>query len=168
VRGKNSNGELTMKRSNPLNNLMLAPIAAVLFSLCWVATAGAQENHLEENVIAILVGFAHEGRDDGVVLGVEYERRIDESLGLGLLVEHTFGDFNTWVFAVPLTLHVEKWKFILAPGIEDRDGHSENLVRIAVGYEFETSKVTVVPAFAVDFVDGETIYVLGVAFGWPF
>jgi hypothetical protein len=156
------------KRSRQSQIYFLAPTAAVFCSLCWIATAGAQEHDLEENQIAILVGFAHEGRDDGLVIGVEYERRIDESLGLGLLVEHTYGDFNTWVFAVPLTLHVDEWKFILAPGIEDRDGRSEKLVRIAVGYEFETSKVTVVPAFAVDFVDGETIYVLGVAFGWPF
>ena len=133
-----------------------------------IAPASAQEHHLEENEIAVFVGIAHEGRDDGVAIGVEYERRIDESLGLGLLVEHTFGDLKTWVFAVPLTLHVEDWKFVLAPGIEDRDGRSENLVRIAVGYEFETSNVKMTPTVNVDFVDDETVFVLGVAFGWPF
>ncbi len=137
-------------------------------SLCWIATTSAQENDLEENEISVFVGFAHEGRDDGVAIGIEYERRIDETLGLGLLVEHTFGDFDTWVFALPITLHVEEWKFVLAPGIEDRDGRSENLVRIAVGYEFETSKVKMTPTINVDFVDDETIFVLGVAFGWPF
>ncbi len=147
---------------------MLAPTAAVFFSLCWIVPAGAQEHHLAENEIAVFVGIAQEGRDDGWAIGVEYERRIDESLGLGLLVEHTFGDFNTWVFAVPLTLHVEEWKFVLAPGIEEHNGRSENLVRIAVGYEFETSNVKMTPTLNVDFVDDETIFVLGVAFGWPF
>jgi hypothetical protein len=156
------------KRPRQSHKLFLAQTAAVLCSLCWIAPAGAQEHHLAENEIAIFVGIAQEGRDDGLAVGVEYERRIDESLGLGLLVEHTFGDINTWVFAVPLTLHVDEWKFVLAPGIEDRDGHSENLVRIAVGYGFETSKVKMTPTFNVDFVDDETIFVLGVAFGWPF
>jgi len=157
-----------MKHCKQPYNLMLAPTAAVFFSLCWIVPAGAQEHHLAENEIAVFVGIAQEGRDDGWAIGVEYERRIDESLGLGLLVEHTFGDFNTWVFAVPLTLHVEEWKFVLAPGIEEHNGRSENLVRIAVGYEFETSNVKMTPTLNVDFVDDETIFVLGVAFGWPF
>jgi len=157
-----------MKHSNFFHKLMLAPTAAALCSLFWIATASAQEHHLEENEIAVFVGVALEGRDDGPAIGIEYERRIDESLGLGLLVERTFGDFDTWVFALPLTLHVEEWKFVLAPGIEDRNGRSENLVRIAVGYEFETSNVKMTPTFNVDFVDDETIFVLGVSFGWPF
>ncbi len=147
---------------------MLAPTAAVFCSLCWIAPAGAQEHHLEENEISVFVGLANEGRDDGLAVGAEYERRIDESLGLGVLVEHTFGDFDTWVFAVPLTLHVEEWKFVLAAGIEDRDGRSENLVRIAVGYGVETSKLKMTPTLNVDFVDDETVFVLGVAFSWPF
>jgi len=147
---------------------MFAPAAALLCSLCWSANAGAQEQGLEENEFAVFIGFALEGRDDGFAVGVEYERRIDESLGLGLLIEHTFGDFDTWVFALPLTLHVEKWKFVLAPGIEDSNGGSENLVRIAVGYEIETSKLKMTPIFNVDFVDDETTFVLGVSFGWPF
>ena len=74
-----------MKRSRHSYDLILAPTAALLCSLCWIATAGAKEHDLEENEIAVFIGFAHEGRDDGVAIGVEYERRIDESLGLGLL-----------------------------------------------------------------------------------
>ena len=157
-----------MKRSEHSYNLMLAPTAVALCSLIWITTASTQEHDLEENEIDVFVGLAHEGWDDGVAIGVEYERRIDESLGLGLLVEHTYGDFDTWVYAVPLTLHVEEWKFVLAPGIEDRNGRSENLVRVAVGYEFETSKVNMTPTFNDDFVDDETVFVLGISFGWPF
>jgi len=103
-----SKGELTMRCFRRSYNLMRAATAVVFCSLGWISTANAQENGLEENEIAVFVGVALEGRDDGLAVGVEYERRIDESLGLGLLVERTFGDFDTWVFAVPLTLHVEE------------------------------------------------------------
>ena len=145
--------------------------AFVLCSICWSATAyTAEEDHHkhESNEIAVFIGLTHERRENGAALGLEYERRIDETLGIGVIAERTWGDFDFWVFAVPLTLHVDRWKFVLAPGIEESGGQSENLVRIAVGYEFESSKAKVTPSLSVDFVDGEAVFVLGVAFGTGF
>ena len=54
------------------------------------------------------------------------------------------------------------------PGIEKSHGHSENLVRIGAGYDFPTGTGKVTPFLAVDFVDGETIYVLSVSLGFHF
>ena len=132
--------------------------AFVLCSICWSVTAyTAEEDHHkhEQNEIAVFIGLSHERRENGAALGLEYERRIDESLGIGVLAERTWGDFDIWVFAVPLTLHVNRWKLVLAPGVEESGGRTEQLVRVTVGYEFETSKTKVTPSLSVDFVDGD-------------
>ena len=151
--------------------LLRARSAFVLCSICGSATAyTAEEDHHkhESNEIAVFIGLSHERRENGAALGLEYERRIDESLGIGVLAERTWGDFDFWVFAVPLTLHVDRWKLVLAPGVEESGGHTEKLVRVTVGYEFETSKTKVTPSLSVDFVDGDAVFVLGVAFGKGF
>ncbi len=130
----------------------------------------AEDEHREHeaNEIAVFIGLTHERRENGAALGLEYERRIDASLGIGVLAERTWGDFDFWVFAIPLTLHADRWKIVLAPGFEESGGRTEKLVRVAVGYEFETSKAKVTPSLSVDFVDGEAVFVLGVAFGRGF
>ena len=123
----------------------------------------------EKNVIAGFVGVAFEGtRDEGLALGIEYERRLNQTWGIGALAEHTFGDLDTWVFAVPVAVHNGPWKFYAAPGIEDGEHGSEALVRLGVEYGFHLGRWEVSPQFDVDFVDGEEIYVVGFTFGWGF
>lgn len=140
--------------------------------LCWPMIISAAENAGEHehaaNEIAVFIGLTHERRENGAALGLEYERRIGDTLGMGLLAERTWGDFDFWVYAVPITFHADRWKFVIAPGIEESGDHTEKLVRVAVGYEFETSRAKVTPSLSVDFVDGEAVYVLGVAFGMGF
>ena len=160
-----------MSRHKTWQKLLLTRSALLLCSVCCSVTAyTADEEQLghEANEIAVFIGLTHARRDNDAALGLEYERRIDESLGIGVLAERTWGDFDFWVFAIPLTLHVDRWKIILAPGFEESGGHTERLVRVAVGYEFETSKAKVTPSLSVDFVDDEAVFVLGVAFGFGF
>ena len=101
-------------------------------------------------------------------MGLEYERRFNDSFGIGALAKKTWRGHDFWVYAVPVTFHIARWKLVVAPGIEQSDGHTENLVRTAVGCEFETSKVRITPTLAVDFVGSEKVVVLGAAFGWDF
>ena len=61
-----------------------------------------------------------------------------------------------------------QWKLFAALGIEDSHGHSENMVRIGAGYELPVESTKVTPVLAVDFVGGETIYVLSVSLGFSF
>ena len=132
------------------------------------ASAGEHEDENEANEIAGFVGIAHEHSDYAPALGLEYERRISSALGVGLLAEKTWGDIDSWVYAIPFTFHVDEWKYIVAPGIEEKHGHTENLLRVGVGLEFEMNEVKVTPGFNIDFVGSETIVVLGVSFGIGF
>lgn len=113
----------------------------------------------------VFIGMAKEGhRDEGLALGIEYEYRFNQRFGLGALAEHTFGDFNSWVFAFPAAVHLKQWKFYAGPGIEHREGDEEPLLRIGLEYGFEYRDWELSPQFDVDFVDGEETYIIGVTF----
>jgi len=122
-----------------------------------------------KNVVSFFVGVTHEGRrENGAALGVAYERLLNESFSIGVFAEHTFGGADFTVYAVPFGYRVDRWKFYIAPGIEDSDHGTESLVRLGAEYTFEASSWEISPQLAVDFVDGEEVLILGVVFGKGF
>ena len=126
------------------------------------------ESH--KNVLSLFAGVTHNGRrKNGAALGVAYERLLNESFGLGVIAEHTFGDADFTVYAVALAYRIDRWKFYVAPGIEDSDEHgTESLVRLGAEYAFEAGTWEISPQLAVDFVDGDEVLILGVVFGKGF
>ncbi len=126
------------------------------------------ESH--KNVLSFFAGVTHEGRcENGAALGVGYERLLNESFGIGALAEHTFGDDVFTVYAVAFAYRVDRWKFYIAPGIEDSAAHgTESLVRLSAEYAFEAGTWEISPQLAVDFVDGDEVLILGVVFGKGF
>ena len=121
------------------------------------------------NLLALFVGVTHEGRNEnGLALGIEYERRLNESFGVGVLAEHSFGDLDFWVYAVPFAYHTGRWKFYIAPGVESGDHGSESLVRLGGEYAYEVGAWEISPQLDMDFVDGDQVLVLGVTFGKGF
>jgi len=157
--------------------LLLAVLCAVCAAPVYAQTAehesasGHESTHgSHRNLFALFAGINHAGRrENAVSLGVGYERSLNESFGIGLLVEHAFGDADFTVYAVPFTYRVDRWKFMVAPGIEDSEHHgTESLVRFAAEYAFERGSWEMSPQFAVDFVDGEEVYIFGVVFGKGF
>ncbi len=120
--------------------------------------------------MSFFAGVTHSGRrDNDFALGVAYERLLNESFGIGALVEHTFGTTDFTVYAVPFSYRVDRWKFYVAPGIEDSNEHgTESLVRLATEYAFEAGSWEISPQLAVDFVDGDQVLILGVVFGKGF
>jgi hypothetical protein len=123
-----------------------------------------------KNVISLFAGVTHAGRrENGAALGVGYERLLNDSFAIGVLAERTFGDADFWVYAIPISYRVNRWKFYVAPGIEDSDNHgTESLVRLSVEYAFEAGSWEISPQLAVDFVDGEEVLILGLVFGKGF
>ncbi len=135
------------------------------------SASGRESDHgHHKNFFAIFVGVTHAGRRENAgALGVGYERLLNESFAIGVLAEHTFGDADFWVYAVPFSYRVDRWKFYIAPGVEDSDAHgTESLVRLSAEYAFEAGTWEVSPQLAVDFVDGDEVLVLGVVFGKGF
>ena len=117
---------------------------------------------LHRNFLALFVGVTDEGRNEALALGIEYERRLNESFGVGLVAEYSFGDLDFWVYAVPFAYHTGRWKLYIAPGVEDIDHGSESLIRLGVEYAYEVGSWEISPQLNVDFVDGDEIPVLRV------
>ena len=127
----------------------------------------SQEFH--RNIVAGFVGVAHEGRrDNGLALGISYQRLLNESFGIGVIAEHTFGDFDFWVYAVPFVYRTGRWRLYIAPGVEDDGHHTESLLRLGAEYAFEVGTLEVAPQLAMDYVGGDKVLVLGVVLGKGF
>lgn len=129
-----------------------------------------QHHEFHRNMLFGFVGITGEDRRERAgTVAIEYERRLNERWGLSAGVEHAFGDLNFTVFTVPVVFHSGKWGFYAGPGIEKPEDHgSEFLFRAGVVYEFEAGNVVLAPKFAVDFVDGDTVLVGGLAIGFGF
>lgn len=150
----------------------------MLVVVAWLSNLAVAAEHEGEhenahghpkNVIAGFVGVTHEGRrENAATFGLEYERRLDNRFGVGVIAERAIGELDFWVFAIPFAFHSGPWKVYVAPGIEDGDLGSEDLFRVGVEYGFEVGTWEIAPQLDVDFVDGEEVFVFGVTFGKGF
>jgi hypothetical protein len=154
-------------------------LAAILSCLVIAPIDGrAEESHGEhsgghefhQNMLAAFVGVSSEDRGDtAFTLGLEYERLLSPSFGLGLVAERAFGDLDFWIYVAPFAFHSGQWKFYAGPGVEDSDEHgSEFLFRLGVEYAFEVGDFEIAPQLDVDFVNGEEVLVLGLVIGKGF
>jgi hypothetical protein len=151
------------KLKKPVVSLAIAAMLVGSIAMGAEPETPAKGGEHSENVLAAFVGIAREGpRDNGLALGVEYERRLGEQFGIGVLAEHTFGDIDTWVYAIPFAYHSQRWKFYLAPGTERSKHGNESLLRIGAERAFEIGSWEIAPQLDVDFVNSEQIYVVGV------
>jgi len=161
-----------MKQSMNIRRLLkIIQSAIILASLipASLLTANDENGHdvvhnFHPNLLGIFLGGTGENRRDAkFTLGIEYERRINESFGVGGVVERAFGDHDFWVFAVPFAYHSGAWKWYVAPGMENKDNHNnEFLVRVGLEYGFEVGGYELAPQIDVDFVDGDREYVMGI------
>jgi hypothetical protein len=122
------------------------------------------------NTVECFLGASTGDSDSGFTVGVNYERRLSESVGLGFFNEYSMGDMDRWTIGVPVFFHPhEGWRFMVAPGMQHRNGDDDFLLRGGVGYEFELEENwVVVPQFNLDFADGDTICVFGASIGYRF
>jgi hypothetical protein len=135
------------------------------------ASESAEHSHeFHQNTLFGFIGITGEDRRDRAgTVAIEYERRFSQRWGLSAGLEHAFGDLDFTVFTLPVVFHSGKWGLYAGPGMERHHGHdSEFLFRVGVVYEFEAGNVVIAPKFNVDFVDGDTVLVGGVAIGFGF
>jgi hypothetical protein len=167
------------KRLSILAALILLTVIAIAPALGENTVNENESSHAEahefhRNWAALFIGVTSEDRRNGKpVLGVEYARHLNPAFAIGGIVEYTFGDQKFWVVAVPFAYRVGPWKAYIAPGLEAeelQDGlnESEFLLRIGGEYAFEIGKLEVAPQIDVDFVDDETVFVIGVTIGTSF
>ena len=147
----------------------LSLLCILAMAPCTVMAEEAEHGaHHHKNHVGVFIGLTHERRENGFALGVDYARRVSDSFSIGAFAERTWGDFNFDVYGLSIAYHVDRWTWAIGPGIEDSQLGNERLWRLGVGYSFDVGEAIVTPNFYVDIVDGEQVYVIGVALGRGF
>jgi hypothetical protein len=164
-------------------NCPVCTIAAVMvfFVISTATTVFAEESHESghhafhrHHASLILGNTFDEHGENGITVGGDYEYRLNNWFGLGVGLEYSGGDFEHVVIGVPLFIHPnEHWRFAVAVGTEIHkdDEHDERkreaILRTGVGYAFNVGDgYAISPEFNVDFSEHETLYVVGLGFGF--
>jgi hypothetical protein len=151
---------------NPIHLPLL--VAAVLVLLSTTGGLWAQESG-NRHTLAVFLGDTYDDGDHGFTLGLDYEYRLSRWVGLGGMVDFVGSGDREYVVGIPVFLHATKrLTFELAAGMERADGSSNALVRLGAMYGIPLGPVELLPTFALDFVDSDTVYVFGAAFAWDF
>ena len=103
-------------------------------------------------------------------LGIDYEYRLSDFLGVGFVAEYAFEDLDAYTYLLVADLHITN-NFIaqIGPGVEFHSGHKMEVARIGLLYEFEVSGFTVSPQLHYDYHrNHKSAVVAGLAVGMSF
>lgn len=107
--------------------------------------------------------------EESVSIGVDYEYRSSDFLGIGAVYEEAFGEIDATTLLAVADLHFgEHFAIQTGPGVEFIDDEEEFVVRIGALYELEYGRWTISPQLHYDLTTGEDSIVAGVAFGVGF
>ena len=111
-----------------------------------------------------------EGSDKGVIIGTQYEYRLDRLFGIGGTVEYVGGEFSKWIFTLPLYIHpYGGWEFRVAPGVEIESDESFLSGNLGVSYEFELNEQWVLqPDAEITFTKEDTFLSYGLSLTFKF
>jgi hypothetical protein len=161
---------------------IIAILSAMLFAPLVVAEEmhNKSEHEFHRHHAALIVGNTqNDGNENGLSIGIDYEYRINQWVGLGGLVEYAGGDFEHLLLAVPIFIHPHSnWLLKLAGGAEIHNAHGDHeedkrerewIIRTGIAYQFPLAdNWTIAPEFNVDFSEHETLFVYGISIGFGF
>ncbi|WJG09908.1 hypothetical protein [Aliiglaciecola sp. LCG003] len=129
----------------------------------------------EQHFPGVFIGMTNAENETELTYGFEYEYKFNTNWGAGAVYEKTkdahHGDGITVSLASLYYHPTQNVRLGMGVGREKLGGdhpHSEDLYRLSASYDFHLGDFGVAPTVAVDFIDGEEAYVLGVAFIKPF
>ena len=132
------------------------------------------------NQLSLFLGGATETTEDeqdpatGFAIGVEYEYRASETLGIGAALELVKGETDReLVILLPLSIHFFKgFRGVVGPGLEFIRGTSTRnfVARVGLGYEIPLgNRINLAPEVMLDFVEqGDFTVVYGASIGKEF
>lgn len=98
-------------------------------------------------------------------LGSDYEYRISNLLGVGLLGEMVFAEHKeTLVFGSLFVHPIEGLKIVFGNGLAFVEDKSHYVFRLGTGYDFHVGSLSVTPTINFDFGDGNSFAVYGITF----
>jgi hypothetical protein len=128
-----------------------------------------KESHYHRNHVGLFLGSTHEEGEDEITIGLDYEYRFSQYVGIGVLLEYVGEDDREGVGMVPLFLHPYKgFRWVAAAGVKPKAEETKFIWRLGIGYRFPIGNWTIAPEFNLDFTEGKTVEVYGVSFGYGF
>lgn len=154
--------------------LLSAPIAltALLDAGQALASEGETDHGEHPHHLSLLVAGTHVEDEDetAVTIGVDYEYRVSELLGVGFVVEHAFGELDATSILAVADIHV--WQGLavqVGPGVEFVHDEERLIGRLGALYEVELGDgFTLSAQVHYDISEREDAVVFGVAFGRAF
>jgi hypothetical protein len=107
------------------------------------------------NRVGLFVGATTKDSHTHATIGLEYERRLSDLIGIGAVAEGSPAG-REFVGAVPVFFHpVGGLALSIGPGFSVEDGHAHFLVRFGVGWDFELpAGLSLAPALSYDLTSG--------------
>ena len=160
-----------------LKSTLLLIIA--LLSVQWsnVAVAGDKDDphkkkhnkHHSNTHIALFVGTASTDGHSNLSLGSDLEYRLpvlSNIIGVGAVADAVISDHSHLLAAGGLFIHpVGGVKLVMAPGAGFEEGHSAFVMRTGVSYDMHFNALSISPTFNLDFSEGHTTQIFGIAIG---
>jgi hypothetical protein len=155
-------------------------LALLALMLPVAASAAAQESKVEAleaeaagpHHLSVILGGTRvpEHQETGFTIGLDYEYRVSRTVGLGVVVEHAFGEIDATTLLGVADIHLVRGLVVqTGPGVEFVQDESFFVYRLGLLYEFELGEgFTLSPQLHYDFSGAENGIVFGVAFGRAF
>lgn len=148
-------------------------LCAALFLSCasMICYAAGDAKHIP----GIFIGATNFESETDFTFGLEYEFKLTKTIGFGGVWERTIeghdGD-GVNVIVGSLFYHPsDQWRFGVGFGEEQIRGKKpkdKDLWRLSATYEYPMDNMIIAPTLALDFIDGDTAKVAGVAILVPF
>ena len=147
-------------------------LISMLFSI--QHSMASEESHSHH--LAIFAGPGTEEKkdhdEDTYAVGLEYEYRINEKIGVGVVYETLGKDtIRNEAVVFPFSVYPGKgWRLFAGPGYEWHDNKEKWLVRAGAGYGFHLGgQWSIAPEAYVDFIEnGDRTWIAGLAIGFHF
>jgi hypothetical protein len=103
-------------------------------------------------------------------IGLDYEYRVNELLGVGTVIERAYGELDATTLLAVADIHFQNGLIMqVGPGFERKDDDNVFVSRIGVLYEFEVKNYTLSPQLHWDYHEDEAnAIVAGLALGFSF
>ena len=154
---------------------LILPFVVFLITIPFEISAAENEQeegekpHYHRNHVGLFLGNTHEEGEDEFTIGLDYEYRFSQYVGIGVLLEYVGEDERKGIGMVPLFIHPYKgFRFLAAAGVKPKAEETKFVWRLGIGYRFPIGKWTIAPEFNLDFTEGKTVEVFGVSFGYGF
>lgn len=140
-------------------------VLGLLMLLTSPAWAGEGANHVE-----IFLGATTTHKVSYGTIGLEYERRLNNQFGVGVLLETVQTNPSETIVAALGYYHFNNpTKVFLGLGQESVSGHSESFVRYGIAYDFHVGKIYLTPAYCYDTIGSSgsaNVFGLGIGVGF--